>query len=170
MARAPSGGWRAAAKSRTTRSSASALEQFAAFALDPAGGLEVGLRGGRGVEQGEAHAGLEEAFGVGHRPQAGVGGHEVAGRMLASEPAPFVAPPGGEQAGAVEVEERRQRAQGEAVDLGGEAPRDVVVAEPAAHDMRVPALDEGVVVGAAGAGLGEAPDMQLGEAARRRGG
>ena len=61
----------------------------------------------------------------------------------------------------MEVEERRQRALGEAVDLGREALRDVVVAEPPADDVGVLALDQRVVVGAAGAGLGEALDAQL---------
>ena len=44
------------------------------------------------------------------------------------------------------------------------APGDVDVAEPAAHDVGVLALDEGVVVGVPGAGLGEL-GVQLGEQA-----
>ena len=50
---------------------------------------------------------------------------------------------------------------GEGVDPGGEALGDVVVSEVFAHDGGVFALDEGVVVGLAGAGLGELADMQL---------
>ena len=49
----------------------------------------------------------------------------------------------------------------EGVDPGGEALGDVVVSEVFAHDGGVFALDEGAVVGLAGAGLGELADMQL---------
>ena len=55
---------------------------------------------------------------------------------------------------------------GEGVDSGGEALGDVVVSEVFAHDGGVFALDEGVVVGLAGAGLGELADMQLVEQRR----
>ena len=58
----------------------------------------------------------------------------------------------GEHAGAVEVQVRRE---GEAGDEGGEAPRDVGMAEPPAHDVGVLALGEGVFVGLARARLGE---------------
>ena len=112
-------------------------EQLPAFGLDAPGGLEVGLRGGDRVEQGEVDPGLEEALGVGQRAEPVVGGHDVAGEVLAPDPAVAVAVLRGEQAGAVEVEERRQGALGEAVDLGREAPRDVVVAEPPADHVGV---------------------------------
>ena len=73
---------------------------------------------------------------------------------------------GGEQAGAVEIEERRQGGLGEGrpdgrADLGREALRDVVVAEPAADHVGVLAFSEGIVVGVPRPGLGEALDAQL---------
>ena len=140
---------------------ADAQEQLAALGLDAAGGLEVGLRVGRSGEQGKAEARLEEPLGAGDRAEPGVGRHEVAGEVLAPDPAVAVAVLGGEQAGPVEVEERGQRALGEAVDLGREALRDVVVAEPFADHVGVLALDERVVVEMTGAGLGEPLDAQL---------
>ena len=140
---------------------ADAQEQLATHGLDPARGLQVGLGGGRGVEQVEAEAGLEVPLGAGHRSQPDVGRHDVAGQILGPDSAVAVAVLGGEQAGPVEVEERRQGGVGEAIDVVGEAPRDMVVAEPLAHHVGVLALDQGVVVRAPGAGLGEALDAQL---------
>ena len=43
---------------------ADAQEQLAAFGLDAPGGLEVGLRGGDRIEQGEVDPGLEELLGA----------------------------------------------------------------------------------------------------------
>ena len=54
---------------------------------------------------------------------------------------------GGEQAGMVVVQVRRQHALRKRVDPGREALRDVVVAEPLADHAGVLALDEGVVTG-----------------------
>ena len=127
----------------------------------PARGLEVSPGGGRSIEQREAESGLEEPLGVGERPEPGIGRHDVAREVLAPDAAVAVAVLRGEQAGPVEVEERRQGALGEAVDVGSEAPRDMVVAEPSAHHVGVLALDQRVVVRAPGAGLGEPLDAQL---------
>ena len=75
---------------------------------------------------------------------------------------------GGEQAGAVGVEEGRERVAGELVDQGGEAARDVAVADVLAHHAGVLALDEGVVVAAASnsklrmAGCGRDPAVRPG--------
>ena len=124
-------------------------------------GLEVGLHGGGRVEQGEVHARLEIHLRVRERVEPGIGGRDVAGEVLATDLAGGVAVLGGEQAWPVEVQERRQGALRETVDVGGEALRDVVVTEPPAHDAGVLALDEGVVVGGAGAGLGEPLDAEL---------
>ena len=69
----------------------------------------------------------------------------------------------GEQARPVEVEERGEGVAQEGIDPGGEGGRDVDVAEPLSHDASVPGLDEGVVVRAPSAGLGEGADVELGE-------
>ena len=61
----------------------------------------------------------------------------------------------------MEVEEGGEGVPQEGVDTGGEGPRDVGVAEPLAHDAPVPGFDEGVVVGATGARLGEGADAEL---------
>ena len=74
-----------------------------------------------------------------------------------------VAALGGEQARAVEVQERRELALREGVDDAREAPRDVVVAEPPADRVRVLPLDQRVVVRAPRPRLGELPDMQPAE-------
>ena len=105
--------------------------------------------------------GFEEVLGVGQAAEFGVGRHDVLGEVLLPNPAPVVPVLGGEQAWAVEVEEGRQGGLREAVDLGREAPRDVVVAEPLADHIGVLALDQRVVVGMPGPGLGEPPDAQL---------
>ena len=145
---------------------ADAQEQLAAFGLDTPGGLEVRLRGGDRVEQREVDPGLEEPVGAGERAEPGVGRHDVCGEMLAPDLAVGIAVLGGEQAGAVEIEERRQGGLGEGrpdgrADLGREALRDVVVAEPAADHVGVLAFSEGIVVGVPRPGLREALDAQL---------
>ena len=64
-------------------------------------------------------------------------------------------------AGAVEVQVRRQHVLGEGVDALSEAAGDVGVAEVLAHEGAVLGLDQGVVVAAAGARLGEFLDVEL---------
>lgn len=66
---------------------------------------------------------------------------------------------GGEEAGPVEVEIGRELVLGEVVDGLGEASRDVGIAEVFADHRAVFGLDQGVVVGASGAGLGELLDV-----------
>jgi hypothetical protein len=61
----------------------------------------------------------------------------------------------------MEVEVRRQDLEGEVVDLGGVTAWDVAVAEVLADDRAVFAFDQGVVVGLAGAGLGEFLDLEF---------
>ncbi len=56
---------------------------------------------------------------------------------------------------------RNQAFVAEDVHVGGERLGDVAVAEPLAHHRAVPPLHQRVVVGAPGAGLGEAVHMQL---------
>ena len=89
--------------------------------LDAACGQQVGLRGRDGVKLGEVDAGLEVPLRPVERAEVGMGRHDVAGEVLAPNLAVGVALLGGEQAGPVEVEERRQDAQGEAVDGVGAA-------------------------------------------------
>ena len=99
------------------------------------------------------------APGAGHAVRRA--GLDVPGEVLAPDLAAGVAVLGGEQAGPVEVEERRKGALGEGrpravgVDIGGEAAGGCGRAEPPAYHVGVLALDEGVVVGGAGAGLCE---------------
>ena len=50
---------------------------------------------------------------------------------------------------------------GEMVDLLGVATADVGIAEMLAHHGAVFALDQGIVIGAPGVGLGELLDVQL---------
>ena len=67
----------------------------------------------------------------------------------------------GEVAGPVVVEEQRQHVVREVFDARRVAPGDVGVAEMAPDHGAVLALDEGVVVGALRAGLGELLDVEL---------
>jgi hypothetical protein len=71
-----------------------------------------------------------------------------------------------EEAGPMEVEIRGKDVQGEIVDFGGVAAWDVGVAEVLADDRAVLAFDQGVIVGLAGAGLGEFLDPELVEEPR----
>ena len=78
------------------------------------------------------------------RSEPGVGRHDLAGEVLAPDPAVAVDVLGGEQAWPVEVEERRQGGLGEAVDVVGEAPRDIrLVPIPWLDVHRLVAFHEG---------------------------
>ena len=140
---------------------ADGAEEFVAGAADGLGGVEVGGCGGELVEGAEGDAGPEEGFGAGQGLEALVG----RGHVLLP-----VAPPdssggaddfGGEEAGPVEVEERAEVVVEEGVDPGDEGVGDVDVAEPLADDAAVLRLDQRVVVGVAGPGLGEDADVEL---------
>ena len=131
--------------------------------MEGVGGVQAGSGEGEAVEILEGDAGLEEGGGVGQRPEAVMGcGDLVLGVALADA---AVGPRdlGGEEAGPVEVEEGGERVAQEGVDEGSEVAGDVGVAEPLADHAAVLGLDEGVVVGAAGPGLGELADVEFGE-------
>ena len=91
-----------------------------------------------GAAPDEVNARFEVLLRVRERADSGAGGRDVAGEVLATDLAGGVAVLGGGQAWPVEVEERGQGAVGEGrpravgVDVGGDALRDVVVAEPPA--------------------------------------
>ena len=91
----------------------------------------------------------------------------AAARYLRRIPAVAVAVLGGEQAGAVEVEETGKAWPGpKRLTSPAKRPRDVVVAEPLAHHVGVLALDERVVVRVPRPGLGEPLDAKLVEQRR----
>ena len=119
--------------------------------VERVGGVEVADGVGGGVELVEGDAGFEEALGVVEGLELVIGGHHVAVVVALGDAALGVEGVGGEQAGAVVVEEGREHVLCELVDLGGEAARDVAVAEVLAHYAGVLALGEGVVVAVAGA-------------------
>ena len=108
--------------------------------IEGPGGLQVALCEGLCVEFCERDAGLEA--GVGQGAQLGVGRTDVGSPVDAAVGALAL---GGEQAGPVVVDVRRQVLLGERVDQRREALRDVVVAEDTAHDAGILALDESVV-------------------------
>ncbi len=116
-------------------------------AVRPPVRLQIGHRVGDLVEFGEALAGLQEPLGVGHGLQLLVGRRHVPPPVPAADLAVAVADLGGEQAGMVVVQLRREHALGEGVDLWGEVPGDVVVPETLAHHRGVLALDQRVVTG-----------------------
>ena len=66
----------------------------------------------------------------------------------------------GEETGAVEVQVGGEDLLGEGVDAFSVTAGDVAVSEVLADDRAVLALDEGVVVAAAGSGLGELVDVE----------
>ena len=136
-------------------------EQPVALGVDGPDGVQVAVRMGLGVEFLERDAGLEAFFGMGQGAQLVVGRLDVGGPVDAADAAVGALALGGEQAGPVVVEVRRQVLPSERVDERREALRDVVVAEEPAHDVGVLALDEGVVGGAPRTRLGEVPDVQL---------
>ncbi len=130
-------------------------------AVRPPVRLQIGHRVGDLVEFGDGLAGLQEPLGVGHGLQLLVGRRHVLAPIPAADLAVAVADLGGEKAGMVVVQLRREHALGEGVDLWGEVPGDVVVPETLAHHRGVLALDQRVVVGSAGARLREVGDVQL---------
>ena len=84
---------------------ADGAEELVAGSLDGLGGVEGGGGGGELVERLEGDVGLEEPLGVGSRAEAFVGRGDVP-LAVASPDAPVGAEDlGGEEAGAVEVEE-----------------------------------------------------------------
>lgn len=137
-------------------------EQFALFRVEFGGGGQVGLGVGNAVELLEGDSGLEAVSGTGDPLQRLVRRGDAPARTGPLDLALGVAALDREQAGPVMVREGRQALPGERVDLGGEALGDVVVAEVLARHVGVLALDQGVVVAAPGARLGEL-DVELGE-------
>lgn len=120
--------------------------QFVAGAVRAAVRLEVGHRVGCLVEAGEGRAGLQEALGVGQRLELLVGRRDVLPAVPAAHLALGVADlsvanrQGCGSTGTARARPwRRPTARAVGVDLRGEAPGDVVVAEPLAHDAGVPA-------------------------------
>ena len=136
-------------------------EQCVAGLVDGFGGVEVADGVGLGVELGKAHAGFEEAGGIGQGFEFFVGGGEVGVAVAFSQASFRVDDFGGEQARAVVVQKRREGIVVEVVDRWREAPGDVGVAEVFAYHGGVLALGQGVVVGAPGPGLGELADVEF---------
>ncbi len=109
------------------------LEQGLALLLHLLCGIQVTGGMGEGIELFEGLARFEELFGMGEGAEPVIGGHDLCGPVGAADLALGGSGFGREQAGSVEVEERRQDVLGEAIDPGGEALRDVLVSEPFTH-------------------------------------
>ena len=141
-------------------------EEIVAILLHGFGGVEVGGGGGEAVELLEGDAGLEERGGVRQRPESVIRGGDIVLPVALLDAAVGSGDLGGEEAGPVEVEEGGKRVAEKGVHERSEVTGDVGVAEPLADHAAVLALDQGVVVGVAGAGLGELTDVELGEQCR----
>ena len=115
---------------------------------------------GDGVELLEGGPRGEVGGGLGERLELLIGRHDVGVAVALAAAALGVDGLGGEEAGPVEVEIGREDVLGEVVDALGVAAGDVAVAEVLADDRAVLALDEGVVVGVSGSGLGELVDVE----------
>ena len=161
--RSPGGGVRprGVGHAASALSRAMARNISGAGGVDGGGGVEVADREGEGVEFGAGDAGLEEALGVVERLELVVGRGDVGVGVALGRPAVVADGLDGKVTGPVVVEERRQHVVREVVDARRVAPGDVGVAEMAPDHGAVLALDEGVVVGAPRAGLGELLDVEL---------
>ena len=116
--------------------------------------------GGDGVELVEGGPRLEAGGGVGQRLELLVGGHDVGVGVAFADAALGIDFIDGEETGAVEVQVGGEDLLGEGVDAFSVTAGDVAVSEVLADDRAVLALDEGVVVAAAGSGLGELVDVE----------
>ena len=145
---------------------ADGAEEIVAVLLHGFGGVEVGGGGGEAVELLEGDAGLEERGGVRQRPESVIRGGDIVLPVALLDAAVGSGDLGSEEAGPVEVEEGGKRVAEKGVHERSEVTRDVGVAEPLADHAAVLALDQGVVVGVAGAGLGELTGVELGEQCR----
>ena len=142
---------------------ADGAEERVAGALNGLGGVEVGSGRGELIEGLEGDAGPQQVLGAGDLAEVLVGGGDVLLAVAALDAAVGAGDHGGEEAGAVEVEEGAEVVAEEVVDRGDEGVGDVDVTEPFADDGAVLGLDEGVVVGVSGPGPGKGADVELGE-------
>ena len=127
--------------------------------VEALGGLIVADGVGDCIQLREGGAGLEVLAGLGQGFELVVGRHHI---LVAFADAVLgVNFLGGKEAEPMEVEIRREHALGKVVDLGGEAARDVGIAQVLAHDGAILGLHQGVVVGSSGAGLGELGNAQF---------
>lgn len=142
------------------------MKEFLAGLMERASRFIIGLLGGDFMQLLEGHSVLEEGFCVGRGLELLVRRHPVFVAVTLGDAALVVHHLLREKAGAMEVEVRRQHVAGEVVDPGGVTARDMAVAEMFADDGAVFAFDQGVVVGVAGAGLGEFLDLEFVEEPR----
>lgn len=94
----------------------------------PLGGLVVDHGHGVAIQVGEGDAGLEVAFGVGQRLELFIGRVHMAVGIAAALPAFSIDADFGEEAGAMEVEVRREVVTQEGVDRRGVVAGDMAVA------------------------------------------
>ena len=108
----------------------------------------------------EGDAGLQEVLGLWQRFEFFVGRHHVLEKVALADFPLDVGYRFGEETGAMEVDVRIEKVVAESVDLGGEALRDMAVAEVFAHDGAILGFRQAVVVTMAGTRLGEF-DLEL---------
>ena len=135
-------------------------KQAVAGLVEGACRVVVAHGGGDGVELVEGGPRLEAGGGVGQRLELLVGGHDVGVGVAFADAALGIDFIDGEETGAVEVQVGGEDLLGEGVDAFSVTAGDVAVSEVLADDRAVLALDEGVVVAAAGSGLGELVDVE----------
>ena len=136
------------------------IKQFFSLAIELLGGLVVGHRQGNAVEVGKAQAGLERCGSVRESLESFVGRVHVFVAVATALAALGVDEGFGEEAGSMVVEVGRELIEQKRADDSGVTAGDMAVAQVLAHDRTVLAFDQGIVVGAPGARLGEL-DAQL---------
>ena len=130
------------------------LKEFCPSLIEASGGFIIAAFAGDCIELFEGDARLEIALGFRQGFQFLVRRHHVLIAVVLAEFALGVGIFSGKVTGAMEVEVGGQDTAGEGVHVLGKASRDMAVTEMLAHGRAVLALDQGVIVGLAGAGFG----------------